>query len=531
MLEKMLKKIMLGALPLTLAACGGGTDSASSTANQTPIAVSGLDQNALTGQTITLDGSSSYDPDQDEISYFWSFNTLPESSQSTLSDQTSVNPTFVPDVAGSYVLNLSVYDGKNYSIADEVTITVETANAVPVANAGSDQEVFTQSLVTLDASLSSDADGDVITYLWALTTKPSGSTASLSDTNAAKPTFTPDLDGQYAINLTVNDGQNSSTADEVLITATTQNVAPIANAGNDRDVNTFEVVTLNGSNSTDANGDSLSYTWAFVSRPDGSSATLQNANSQTSSFTPDLDGDYTLSLTVNDGQVASTPDNVVITATTANARPLADSGDDQVQFDLSAITLDGSSSSDADSDVLTYQWSIQSAPAGSSAVLANENTSTATLTPDVYGDYVFSLVVNDGTEDSLSDNVTVEVILPAQKSTYLSNNLTAFIMSSSSSSFNDYVQSGSQYLMNVRNSNSQTVDWLKFEVRDSNNVLFVSSTNASTLSDGSLTAGESANLQITLANSQLKPFTATFYWSDPLASDETFETTYVFADN
>lgn len=162
MLKTLIQKTLLGTLPFILVACGGGSGGGSdseTTTNNIPIAVSGVDQNILTGQTVTLDGSSSYDPDQDEISYFWSFSNLPSSSQSTLSNESAVNPSFVPDTEGTYVLNLTVYDGKDYSNDDEVTIIVTQLNSVPIANAGVDQDVSTQTVVTLDGSSSSDADG------------------------------------------------------------------------------------------------------------------------------------------------------------------------------------------------------------------------------------------------------------------------------------------------------------------------------------------------------------------------------------
>lgn len=403
-------------------------------------------------------------------------------------------------------------------------------NSVPVANAGVDQDVSTQTVVTLDGSLSSDADGDNLSYQWSIFSEPAGSNIQISEAASVKPTFTPDLDGQYQIRLIVNDGQDNSTFDEVIITSTTGNSAPVADAGNDRDVNTYDLVGLDGSKSSDANGDTLSYAWAFVSKPEGSSATLNNAINSFSDFTPDVDGDYTISLVVNDGQVSSNPDNVVITATTENAKPSANAGRDQMQFDLSDITLNGSGSSDADGDSLTYQWSIQSAPTGSSVALSGANSVIATLSPDLYGDYVFSLIVNDGTENSLSNTVTVQVLSPEQKSAYLADNLNAYLSMASSSSVNGYVQSGSQYSLTVQNRNSQTINWTKFEVRDANGSIFASTSDPSVLSNGSLTANESSSIQITLSSSQRKPFTATFYWSDPLTGIDAFQTTLEFAN-
>ncbi|MCH8069121.1 MAG: hypothetical protein IID16_07665 [Candidatus Marinimicrobia bacterium] len=92
-------------------------------------------------------------------------------------------------------------------------------NNAPVANAGPDQNVTTGSLVTLDGSGSSDADGDLLTYNWSFTSKPQGSTAALSDCTVMNPTFTADVDGTYVISLIVNDGTFDSEPNMVTVTA------------------------------------------------------------------------------------------------------------------------------------------------------------------------------------------------------------------------------------------------------------------------------------------------------------------------
>ncbi|MDM0108649.1 hypothetical protein QTH97_27130 [Variovorax sp. J22R24] len=73
--------------------------------------------------------------------------------------------------------------------------------------------------------------------------------------------------------------------------------------------------------------------------------------------------------------------------------------------------LDGSASSDADSDALTYQWTLASKPATSAATLASPNVAKPEFTADVPGNYVFSLIVNDGKADSAPASVTVTVAL------------------------------------------------------------------------------------------------------------------------
>ncbi|MDH3975055.1 MAG: PKD domain-containing protein [Deltaproteobacteria bacterium] len=195
-------------------------------------------------------------------------------------------------------------------------------NSAPMAIAGADQNVATGTKIKLDASLSSDTDGDLITYQWQFTSLPDGSAAVLSDATSYGPTFTADLDGLYALSLIVNDGDVDSVADVVTITASSSNSTPMANAGADQNVATGTEVTLDGRLSSDADADPITYQWQFVSLPDGSAAVLSDIALVNPTFTADLDGAYVLSLTVNDGAKASSEDTVTITALTTKPVPV-----------------------------------------------------------------------------------------------------------------------------------------------------------------------------------------------------------------
>lgn len=105
--------------------------------------------------------------------------------------------------------------------------TPNLQNSVPVANAGFDQEVATNAMVTLNGGSSTDADGDTLSYSWSLISLPAGSAASLSNSAVVSPTFTADIDGSYKAQLIVHDGIVSSVADTVSIIASRGNLLSV----------------------------------------------------------------------------------------------------------------------------------------------------------------------------------------------------------------------------------------------------------------------------------------------------------------
>jgi predicted CxxxxCH...CXXCH cytochrome family protein len=93
-------------------------------ANSTPVANGGLDLTANTGDTVQLNGSASYDPDNDPLTYTWTLTAQPTGSSATLIDANTVAPSFVADVTGSYVISLVVNDNTLNSVPDSVMVTV-----------------------------------------------------------------------------------------------------------------------------------------------------------------------------------------------------------------------------------------------------------------------------------------------------------------------------------------------------------------------------------------------------------------------
>jgi hypothetical protein len=189
------------------------------------------------------------------------------------------------------------------------------------------------------------------------------------------------------------------------------NDPPQANAGSLQQVYVKEKVTLDGSGSSDPNGDAITYNWEFVSRPEASRAELKDPTTVNSTFRADVTGDYVVQLIVKDrwGKV-SDPHNVTIRAL-SNHPPTASADEVVSQFSVGdTVTLYGIGSNDPDGDPLTYRWEIISRPSGSGAVLSDVNSPEPSLMLDVLGGYAVQLVVNDGKADSPPDIVYVNTM-------------------------------------------------------------------------------------------------------------------------
>src|SRR5215831_12130162 len=365
-----------------------------------PVANAGPNQTVTVGSTVTLNGSGSTNPSGiGTLTFSWAITSKPAGSNVTLANPTSVGPTFVVDVVGSYVITLTVSNGAG---SDSASVTVTTGNTPPVAKAGTNQTVPVGATVHLDGSASSDVDGDPLTYAWTLISKPAGSAAALTGANTVSPTFVADKSGSYTAQLIVNDGKIDSAASTVVIT--TQNTAPVANPGANQTVNVGAVVQLNGAGSTDVDGDPLTFRWTLITVPSGSTAALSNPLIVNPTFTVDLSGTYVVQLIVNDGKVDSAPVNVTIT--TNILAPTANAGANQTVVHGATVTLHGSGT-DPQNLPLTFQWSLTSKPAGSSAALSSTTIASPTFVADQPGNYVAQLIVSNGTLNSAPSTVTI----------------------------------------------------------------------------------------------------------------------------
>ncbi|OQA84186.1 MAG: Serine/threonine-protein kinase PknD [bacterium ADurb.Bin236] len=303
------------------------------TVNCVPVADAGPDQNINgLGITVNLNGSASYDPDGEPLTYLWTQISGPPHA---LSGATSSTPVFVTADGGILVFQLVVNDGHIDSPPSIVTVGV---NYPPIADAGPDQILIQPGgLVTLDGSGSYDPDGSPITYAWS---QLSGPAATLSNLTSVSPTFTPAVCGDYIFQLIVNDGLVNGDPDTVLIDV---NCVPIANAGPDmtnasgNPKMTGWLISLDGSASSDADGDTLSYQWTQIAGP--ATVSLSNPNSAVATFKSNVPGMFTFQLIVSDNLINSAPDTVSVEleAGPNPPHPVFINNDTQGQLDISWV--------------------------------------------------------------------------------------------------------------------------------------------------------------------------------------------------
>jgi hypothetical protein len=199
--------------------------------------------------------------------------------------------------------------------------TPPPANSPPTANAGSDQSVDEQSVVTLSANGSSDSDGTIASYLW---TQNAGSSISLNNSTSSAPTFTaPTLTTAEILSfqLTVTDNDGAVSTDSVNVEVIPVNTLPVAHAGDNQTVDELTEVSLSAAASSDADGSIISYAWTQTL---GLNVNLNDSSLMTPTFTaPDIDSTQTFVFSVvvtdNEGGSASASVEIIINPITVNS--------------------------------------------------------------------------------------------------------------------------------------------------------------------------------------------------------------------
>ncbi len=224
-----------------------------------------------------------------------------------------------------------------------------TGNHAPVAEAGSDQGVLVSSHVALNGGGSYDPDGHPITYSWQ---QVQGPAVSLAGAKTVAPSFTaPAAPATLVFRLTVSDATLSN-SDQVTITVSTgggSHHAPVAEAGDNQTVTATSNVILDGTKSSDQDGDVLGFNWQQIS---GTSASLVGATTATPHFiAPSTAGTLIFRLTVSDGSLSNTDDVSVFVTSGGGALPFISSISNKSHKPGSSATIHGNNFSSNKKDV------------------------------------------------------------------------------------------------------------------------------------------------------------------------------------
>ena len=192
------------------------------------------------------------------------------------------------------------------------------------------------------------------------------------------------------------------------VVSTANNQVIVAKAGLVQNVIAGNIVSLDGSESTDADNSFITYQWSIVSKPAVSVADIDNPNIVNPTFMADLPGQYSVQLIVTDAKSNRSEDSITVTVMPAgNVVPVANAGTALGVVTGSLVTLDGSSSNAENGGPLTYFWTFSSKPAGSEAALSSVSVAKPTFKADAAGLYTFDLIVNNGEFNSAAATVTV----------------------------------------------------------------------------------------------------------------------------
>jgi hypothetical protein len=429
---------------ILLAACGGGGGGGTQ-ANNAPSAAlvaagdvraDGGQLRASVGGTVRFDAGTSSDPEQDPLTYEWTLVAKPAGSAAPASGSAR-ELAWQPDMLGTFTYALKVSDGKMVSAPQQVSIVVDnTAPTAGVVTAVQFSRVPVQApvqaatlgaTIILDATAATDPDGDPVVVSFEWLTRPAGSGATLVPAGKTAR-FAADALGRYEVRVHGSDPSGAGfqtnytfdVANRAPKAVLVANVSPVvANSGQTWvTASVGYQVLLDGSGSSDADGDAITRAWTLTSRPEGSQAVLAVPTGASTVFAPDLRGDYVVVQTVTDARGAQS--TYTTTVHVNNERPLAQITTNATPRALpfapsvlvpqaTEVTLRGDVSVDADGDPLTYEWAMDARPAGSTAVLSSGSAINPRFVADTEGAFVFRLRVTDPSGAFSDRTITVQV--------------------------------------------------------------------------------------------------------------------------
>lgn len=332
----------------------------------------------------TFDATSSYDPNNEKLSFLWDFGDGTTSTEPVV--------THIYEKGGQYTVMLTVKDTSGLNCDTATTTQFVKVNTPPEPAFSAPDKSCVGDEITFDAGATKDDTPESLTYMWDF---GDGTTAEGKSVSKAY-----EKGGTYKVRLTVNDNAGTACSVETAQKMVAINTAPVADAGKDIDLclpagQEYKIM-FDGSGSKDADGNKLEYTWDFGDGVVG--------NGEKISHVYQKGGNYTARLSVNDGSGTSCSSASDIVSIKLNKQPIAVAGENIVTCVGSEITLNGSASKDPDNDPLNFTWNLGD---GTTA-----NGATVTHNYAKGGNYRAVLEVDDGrgtTCSTASDSVGISI--------------------------------------------------------------------------------------------------------------------------
>ena len=177
-------------------------------------------------------------------------------------------------------------------------------NLAPVADIELPKKsLYAGDKITLNGEVSTDPNGDKLSYAWYLLDKPSGSKADLSATTKSKTKLSCDKGGTYRVRLHVTDRWGFQSSPKTITLSVDPDKPPTAKISKQMEpVNVGDTVKLSAYDKKKQNGDELNFFWSFSKKPPASKASLVDASAAKPTFVMDTPGCYTVQLQVYNGK-------------------------------------------------------------------------------------------------------------------------------------------------------------------------------------------------------------------------------------
>lgn len=319
--------------------CNFGVDMRRVTVNFPPVAEAGTDRTSVVGEPVVFSGDASYDIDGSLGSWRW------DMGDGTVLEGQTVTHTY--SGPGAYNVALTVTDDSgvaNASTTDRARIAV---NAPPEPRFEiPSRPVSVSELAVLDASGSSDDDGQILSYAWDFGDGVSGE-GQVVNYAWSRP-------GTYTVTLSVTDDSGTASALQGTTRQVRVDAAPVADAGPDQYVTASEVA-FDGGGSRDSDGAVTAWQWDF-----GDGATAAGRTVRHAYLRP---GAYEVALVVRDDSGAPLNTDRDTMRVVVNAAPIADAGPPQVVAPGEEFTVSGRASVDPDGRIADHVWTF---PGGAS---------------------------------------------------------------------------------------------------------------------------------------------------------------------